>query len=78
MLEELLREIRAGGSLETSVLAARMGTSPQLIAAMLAHLQRLGLIQGYAACTDGCNGCSLLESCGRSNSPRLWQSVSTE
>ncbi len=43
MLEELLKEIRAGGSLETGVLAARLNTTPQLVEAMLDHMQRLGL-----------------------------------
>ena len=47
MLEKLLQEIRAGGTLETRALADRLGASPQLIEAMLEHLQRSGLIQDY-------------------------------
>ena len=43
MLEQLLKEIRAGGTLETGKLAARLGTTPQLIEAMLEHLQRARL-----------------------------------
>ena len=78
MLEKLLQEIRSGGSLETHVLAARYGASPELIEAMLAHLQRLGLIQGYTACTDGCTGCSLSENCHPRHPVRLWQSVSSD
>ena len=73
MLEELLKEIRAGGTLETSVLAARLGTSPQLIEAMLEHLQRAGLIQPYVNCGEGCQGCSLRDSCGAQSAVRLWQ-----
>ena len=77
MLEQLVAEIRAGGTLETSRLAARLGTSPQLVEAMLEHLQRSGLIQAYAACGDGCRGCSLRDACA--NEPgrqrlHLWQS----
>jgi hypothetical protein len=78
MLEQLLKEIRAGGTLETGELAARLGTTPQLIEAMLGHLQRSGLIQAYVSCSDGCLGCSLQDSCNKPSSGtiRLWQSKS--
>ena len=65
-----------GGTLETGKLAARLGTTPQLIYAMLEHLQRTGLIQAYVRCSDGCQGCSLQDACNQ-KSPgtiRLWQS----
>ena len=78
MLEQLVQEIRAGGTLETGDLAARLGTTPQLVEAMLEHLQRTGLIQSYAGCRDGCHGCSLQDAC-KKPSPgalRLWQSTS--
>lgn len=73
MLDQLFDEIRSGGTLETNLLAARLGTSPQLVAAMLEHLQRLGLIRDYAGCADGCGGCSLKSSCTRQQPVRLWQ-----
>ena len=64
MLERLLYEIRSGGALEVSSLAARLGTSPAMVQAMLEHLQRLGYIQPYGeACGDGCGGCSLNQGC---------------
>ena len=75
MLEQLIQEIRAGGTLETGELAIRLGTTPQLIEAMLEHLQRSGLVRAYASCSDGCQGCSLQAACGK-KSPgmiRLWQ-----
>lgn len=78
MLEQLVNEIRAGGTLETGALAARLGTTPQLVEAMLGHLQRSGLIQAYVSCNDGCQGCSLQDAC-KKPSPgtiRLWQSRS--
>ena len=81
MLDELLKEIRTGGTLETRVLAARLETSPQLIEAMLEHLQRIGMIQPYVDCGDGCQGCSLQETCkGKhgNNSVRLWQGKSKD
>lgn len=77
MLEKLVNEIRSGGTLEAGALAIRLGTSPQIIEAMLEHLQRIGYIKTYANCGDSCQGCSLNEACGkpRQNSLRLWQSV---
>jgi len=78
MLERLVREIRAGGTLETGRLAARLGASPELIEAMLEHLQRSGYIQAYVNCSDGCHGCSLKDACGKGTQGtlRLWQSKS--
>ena len=73
MLEKLLHEIEQGGTLETSVLAARLGTSPQLVAAMLEHLQRLGRIGSYTDCASGCGGCSLQEACSSRPAVRFWQ-----
>jgi Mn-dependent DtxR family transcriptional regulator len=78
MLEQLIHEIRAGGTLETGALALRLGTTPQMIEAMLGHLQRAGLIQAYDGCSDGCLGCSLQDACKMqaSSTIRLWQSKS--
>ena len=75
MLEQLMQEIRAGGTLETEMLAARLGTTTRLLEAMLEHLQRSGLIQNYSGCNDGCQGCSLQDTCKKPSSPgvRLWQ-----
>jgi hypothetical protein len=77
MLKQLINEIRAGGTLETATLAARLGTTPQLIGAMLEHLQRSGLIEAYITCNDGCLGCSLQDACRKTpGTIRLWQSTS--
>ena len=77
MLEKLVNEIRAGGTLETGDLANRLGTTPQLIEAMLEHLQRSGLIQAHANCSDGCLGCSLQDACRKPDAGtiRLWQTT---
>ena len=77
MLEQLVNEIKLGGTLETRTLAIRLGTSPQIIEAMLEHLERIGQIKTYANCGDSCQGCSLSEACvkPRQNTLRLWQSV---
>jgi len=76
MLEALLTLIRCGGSFETGALAAQLGTSPQLVQAMLEHLQRSGHIQAYQACGDACGGCSLKGTCQTGYSKdgvRLWR-----
>lgn len=66
--------------METSALAVRLGASPQMIQAMLEHLQRVGLIRSYSSCQDGCQGCILQESCHidqGGSQVRLWQSNNT-
>jgi hypothetical protein len=79
LIERLLNEIRSGGPLEVSALAARMGTSPAMVEAMLEHLQRLGYIQAYEdACGEGCRGCSMSQACSPNASLgkiRLWKSA---
>jgi hypothetical protein len=74
MLQQLLKEIRTGGTLETHALAKRLGTTPQIVRAMLEHLDRLGLVEAYADCSDGCRGCDLSPSCGHTAQGRLWKS----
>ena len=78
MLEQLVKEIRNGGSLETQSLAARLGTTPQLVEAMMEHLQRLGLIQNYTDCGSGCQGCGLKDACQGQSTVRLWQTNTEE
>lgn len=78
MLEQLVKEIRAGGTLEVTSLAARLGTTPQVVTAMLDHLQRSGLISAYVDCGEGCGGCGLKDACLSGSAPtvRLWKSKS--
>jgi FeoC like transcriptional regulator len=68
MLEKLLSELRAGGTFETGELAVRLGTTPELLGAMLEHLQRSGYIQPYRTCGDACGGCSISKECRNPNS----------
>ena len=78
MLENLLKEIRVGGDLDTGRLAGRLDTSAEMVAAMLDHLQRLGLIKSFDACSSGCKGCSLREGCSTNSPIHLWQICSAE
>jgi hypothetical protein len=76
MLEALLAEIRKGGTLEASALAASLGTTPGMVSAMLEHLQRSGYLKAYESCPAGCDGCGLKEGCKVSPSgggTRIWQ-----
>jgi len=76
MLERLLSEIRSGGALEVGALAKKLDASPQLVEAMLEHLQRAGYIRPYETCDEACSGCSLKAQCGQSHrnaSLKLWQ-----
>jgi len=63
MLEKLLAELRAGGTFETGELAVRLGTSPELLGAMLEHLQRSGHIRSFDTCSDACAECGLGRTC---------------
>jgi DNA-binding IscR family transcriptional regulator len=76
MLEQLMVEIRAGGTLEAAKLAARLKTSPQMVEAMLEHLRRAGLLQIYEACGDGCGTCGLKQNCDPAKKQagvQIWQ-----
>ena len=67
MLEKLLSELRVGGTFETGELAVRLGTTPELLGAMLEHLQRSGHIQSFNACSDTCADCNLSNHCKQPN-----------
>lgn len=58
MLQKLLAEIRSGGTFEVSDLAARLGTTPALVQAMLEHLQRAGQLSAIQ--TGGC-ACGMMK-----------------
>ncbi len=76
MLEQLVKEIREGGTLEVNALARRLHTTPQVVAAMLDHLQRSGMISAYINCGEGCKGCGLVDTCQSQAGPtvKLWKS----
>lgn len=63
MLEELIKEIRNGGTYDTAQLAARLNTTPKLVMAMLEHLKRMGMLRNYEACGSSCEGCNLGSTC---------------
>ena len=57
MLEQLLNEIRKGGTLQPALLARRLDLSTAMVEAMLADLQRMGVLQQVdTACSEPCGG----------------------
>lgn len=75
MLEKILTEVRAGGTLEINALAERLHTTPELVAAMIEHLQRVGYLDPYQTCSETCSSCSLQSACQAKGhgGVRLWQ-----
>jgi len=76
MLNRLMEEIRVGRTLEVGELARRLDTSPEMIKAMLATLQRSGYLQQVNSCDNHCDGCNLRSICHTSkgdNPVQLWQ-----
>jgi hypothetical protein len=76
MLAELMTEIRAGGTLETSKLAKKLNTTSAMIEAMMDHLRRIGFLKVYETCADACSGCSLTQMCDPKNkktTAQIWQ-----
>jgi hypothetical protein len=81
LVEDLIHEIRAGGTQEVHALAARLGTSPKMVKAMLEHLERRGALLDMAgspasACqtSSACQACSLAGECGSGggSAKHLW------
>ena len=75
MLQKLLDEIRSGGTLEPGAIAARLGTTTQMVMGMLEHLERMGMLQDFSACsTQGCEGCAVACSCSPAAARgRVWK-----
>lgn len=73
MLQNLVEELRRGGTQDPQTLAQKLGVTPQMVDAMLEHLQRVGILQAYSSCQEPCNGCSLQTACQgrRAAAPRL-------
>lgn len=63
MLADLMCEIRAGGTFETSKLAKKLNTTPEMIEAMMDHLSRIGFLKNYEPCSDACSSCSVSQMC---------------
>jgi predicted ArsR family transcriptional regulator len=64
MLEQLISEIRAGGTVRASELAARLQVSPVMVQMILENLERMGrLVQVETGCGTACGGCPVKNLC---------------
>ncbi len=64
MLETLLNEIHAGGTLQPAALAKRLQISPALVQMMLEDLERMGKLSRVdTECGSNCGGCAVAELC---------------
>jgi Mn-dependent DtxR family transcriptional regulator len=64
MLKQLLALLDTGGTWRVSDLAAALGTSPDLVNAMLSHLEQSGKLDlPQQRCSEACSGCSLQSTC---------------
>jgi hypothetical protein len=78
MLERLLNEIKASGTIQTTLLADRLGTSVTMVEMMINDLKRRGLLNevNLSCSTTGgsaCGGCPFAGSCGAGGTARVWQ-----
>jgi len=74
MLERLLNEIRAGGTLQPAALAAKLNVSAGMVEMMLEDLARRGLLaQVNASCSEPYGGCPLVGECAMTHPQgRMW------
>jgi DNA-binding Lrp family transcriptional regulator len=64
MLDRLLELLREGGTRPIRSLADELGTTPELVRAMLEDLARMGYLRRLSAeCEAGCSSCSLSGTC---------------
>jgi len=81
MLIELLNLLREGGTRRISDLAHELGTTPELVEAMLEDLARMGYVKRVTTqCSDKCKTCPFSEKGCRVSSPggnsgQIWMLV---
>lgn len=63
MFKRLLREVASGQVGSTAELAAAIGVSPAMVEAMVAELERRGLLQRAGECGTTCAGCPSESAC---------------
>ena len=77
MLAKLQAILQRGGAVTIDQAARELGTSPEMVRALLDHLARTGgLRQMAASCESACGGCVLARECGRSTQGQVWQVTS--
>ena len=73
MLRELMRHIAHGGPSTTESLARELGTSPEMVAAMLEELARRGYVRPVeTGCNGACAHCHMATQCATGSPQRVW------
>jgi Mn-dependent DtxR family transcriptional regulator len=73
MLDRLLEILRDGGSHRVNDMARELGTTAELVEAMIENLTRMGhLKQVVGGCGETCTSCSLTATCTAEASGRVW------
>jgi DNA-binding Lrp family transcriptional regulator len=69
MLSRLLDLLREGGTRRISDLARELGTTPELVEAMLEDLTRMGYIKRVTSqCSEKCSACPISDTCAAGGS----------
>lgn len=76
MLEELIREIQSGRTVQPAELASRLHTTPVMVQMMLEYLERMGKLAPLQTdCAAFCGECAAANMClpkGRGKA-RIWR-----
>jgi predicted ArsR family transcriptional regulator len=77
MLNKLLALLNEGGTQRVSDLAQELGTTAELVEAMLEDLERMGYIKSVnGSCSDKCATCPMADSCAAgAGGEQIWTLV---
>ena len=76
MIERLQLILKRGGAITLDQIARELDTTPEMIAQLIAYLERHGQLKSIGAgCAAACTGCYLARSCDRSDVLRIWSSA---
>jgi hypothetical protein len=73
MLKEIVQHIANGGTWTVETLAHDLGTTPELVTAMIEQLVRQGYLKpAGSACDRACASCPMAQGCIRGTGNRIW------
>ena len=73
MLKQIVQHIADGGTWTVEALANDLGTTPELVTAMIEQLVRQGYLNpAGSACDRACASCSMAQGCIRGMGSRIW------
>jgi len=73
MLKQIMQRVSDGGTWTIEALAHDLGTTPELVTAMLEQLTRQGYLKPAGkTCDRGCASCSIAQGCIKDMGNRIW------